>query len=155
MTYITLSGPASAVSPADTRYLALFNTASNSLVATIQTTPNTKTPVLALNSALTADADLVALMSLIQAFLKQNKGQTLTASDNDGVTLSMAMGAKAASTDPTLVSAWTNLNFAVEVVATTPTVTGRSNKVRFTGMNIAGIKAIASASAVTFTISAK
>jgi len=156
MSYIIMSGPALAITASSLKYLALLNTApKRSLVASVEIDVQGKALRLALNSPLTADADLDALLSFLIAVVNQYKGQSIIVRDEDALTLAMAMGAKVTSTDPVIVSAWTTLNFTIEATSGTTTPSGRTPKMRFTGTNIANIKALSSATSVTFTISAK
>lgn len=154
--YSILAGPALAIDPNSSRYYALMNTDIASFVGSVEVNKATKVYVLSLNNNLQESDDLGALLSFLSAIAKQYKGQNIIATGNAALVLAMALSNNVASTNPQIVQGWTSLSFTLEAVADS-TMTGAQTpvKVRFTGINLQGIKQITNASSITLTISAK
>lgn len=154
--YSILAGPALAIDPSSSRYYALMNTDTASFVGSVEVNKKTKVYVLSLNSNLQSTDDLGNLLSFISALAKQYKGESIIATGNAALVLSIALSNNVASTNAQIVQGWTSLNFLLEAVADS-TMTGAQTpvRVRFTGTNLQGIKSITNASSIKLTVSAK
>jgi hypothetical protein len=154
MTYAFLSGPALVTTEparASTFYTVLDTTSLPRPLATVEVNSAQKTKVLTLHTN-HLEIDLVPVVALVAAVLRQFRGEPIVLTGSTALAMAMGLNAAIASSDPVLVSAWTSMNFVVEAATDdAPTV----NRVRFAGTNIAGIKAMSSASSITFTISGK
>jgi len=154
--YSILAGPALAIDPSSSRFYALMNTDTASFVGSVEVNKKTKVYVLSLNSNLQSTDDLGNLLSFISALAKQYKGESIIATGNAALVLSIALSNNVASTHAQIVQGWTSLNFLLEAVADS-TMTGAQTpvRVRFTGTNLQGIKNITNASSIKLTVSAK
>ena len=154
--YSILAGPALAIDPSSSRFYALMNTDTASFVGSVEVNKKTKVYVLSLNSNLQSTDDLGNLLSFISALAKQYKGESIIATGNAALVLSIALSNNVASTHAQIVQGWTSLNFLLEAVADS-TMTGAQTpvRVRFTGTNLQGIKNIQNASSIKLTVSAK
>ena len=154
--YSILAGPALAIDPSSSRFYALMNTDTASCVGSVEVNKKTKVYVLSLNSNLQSTDDLGNLLSFISALAKQYKGESIIATGNAALVLSIALSNNVASTHAQIVQGWTSLNFLLEAVADS-TMTGAQTpvRVRFTGTNLQGIKNITNASSIKLTVSAK
>jgi hypothetical protein len=154
--YSILAGPALAIDPSSSRYYALMNTDTASFVGSVEVNKSTKVYVLSLNNNLQESDDLGALLSFLGAIAKQYKGQNIIATGNAALVLAMALSNNVASTNPQIVQGWTSLSFTLEAVADSAFTGAQTQvKVRFTGTNLSGVKALSSANKITLTITAK
>jgi hypothetical protein len=155
MNHVILAGPALAVDPNVSRFysvVALRNTFPQ--LASIEVS-KTKELTLRINTGYGEEECMSAIMAMVVQVVKQYSGQTIKASGTDAICLATGLNAFVASTDANIVKAWTTLNFAVEAVQESTIANAKATSVRFVGTNISGLKAITSATTVTFSISAK
>lgn len=148
MSYVILAGPALATVSTDSRYFGCFDVDQRKVLALVEVNNKNQAKVLQLFSTL--DTDLPAILTFLTAILKQYKGTSITVANETAICLALAISKTTTSDDPTLVAAWTALDYVIEAVSPTS-----SNRVRFLGTGLAGVKQIVAASSVTLTISAK
>jgi hypothetical protein len=155
MNTVILSGPASAISKSDAKYMALMDTDTRNLVCTVMWAPNINRNLqLKLNNNLGRIDVFAAAITFLSSVLKQHKDVPVLAIDGDALVLALALGAGYLSTNTELTELMAGMSFVVEAsVANANGVT--SNSVRFVGMNIQGIKQLATATDLVLTVTMK
>lgn len=152
MNSIIMAGPMLTADPSSSRFYSVLTLNEAAQLATVEINMTTQTNTLRISRA--NNTDVGPILAFLVQVAKQYKGQSIVAKDEHAVTFVMALTNTIASTDPQIVEGWTKLNFTVEATQAS-TSDLKSNSVRFVGTNIQGLKAISSASAITFTITAK
>jgi hypothetical protein len=158
MSYVIVSGPALSTTKSDAKYLALMSLGDKpALVCTITFAPNLgKQLTLNLNKNLSVAADFAAALQFIQTVAKQHKGIPVVAIDVDALVFSIALSTAMASTDNTIGELLATMNFVVDATAEATTQTNKpANSIRFTGLNIHGIKKLSSATDIKMTVTIK
>lgn len=153
MDTVILGGPALALSPSDTRYYTIINCDGAKQIATVAIDVPAKTRTLIINDPENREENVAAISRLLLATIDAYRHIPIIAYDTNGILISYMFNGTVESKHPDIVKAWTTLNFELEL--TSENSNGVTNKVRFVGTNIQGIKQIAKASAVTFKITRK
>jgi hypothetical protein len=152
METVILGGPSLALTSGNNkRYYTVINAETTRSLAAIEIDVAAKRRSLIIHEPSSNEDSVAAILHLIMTVL-QNKFVPVTASDSNGILFAYMLNGTMESKDPTIVKAWTSLTFELELVSEDGDL---ANRVRFSGTNIQGVKNIAKASSVTFTISAK
>lgn len=152
MKTVILGGPALALDNSiKTRHYTIIDVDSLAQIASIVSDTEAKTRKLIIHSSIQTEEHAAAVCKLLKSVAPNYV--PITAEDSHGVTLAYLLSSNVASNDPDIISAWTSLNFELEISSVQRD--GSTNKIRFTGANIGGIKQIANASVVKFTVTEK
>lgn len=152
METIILGGPALALTAGNNkRYYSIINTETTRSLAAIEIDVNAKRRSLFIHEPTGSEEIVSAVLRLVMSVMT-NSDLPVTLADAQGIVFAYMLNGTMESKDPAIVKAWTSLNFELELVNDTG---GKANRVRFSGTNIQGVKNIAKASSVTFTISTK
>lgn len=135
-----------------TRHYSIIDIEDSTQIASIMIDVAAQTRKLLIHRSDQNEANTAAVCRLLKA-VTQNSSIPVTADDGHAVALAFLLSGNVASHDPDIVAAWTTLNLELELVNLQRD--GSTNKIRFLGANVAGIKDIAKASEVTFTITSK
>lgn len=154
MKTVILGGPSLALDTSiKTRHYSIIDLEDYTQVASIVVDTAARTRKLLIHRADQTEENTAAVCRLLKAVSVNSYEIPITADDGHAVSLAYLMSGNVASHDPDIVAAWTTLNFELELVNLQRD--GSTNKIRFLGANIAGIKEISKASEVTFKITPK
>lgn len=150
METVILGGPSLALTSNNRkRYYSIINIETTRSLAAIQVDVDAKRRTLFVHEPKSDEGTIAAVLKLAMAVLA-DRGLPIIIEDSQAILFAYMLNATMDSKDATIVKAWTSLNFELELVNEES-----HNRVRFSGTNIQGVKNIAKASSVTFTISAK
>lgn len=155
MKTVILGGPTLALDTAiKTRHYTIIDVETSRQISSVIVDRDKKTHTLLIHSADQTEENTAAVCRLMKSVsLCLDPTIPLVANDTHAVSLAYLLSGNVASNDPDIIAAWTSLDFTLEMSNTQRD--GTTNRVRFTGANIVGIKKISTASTVSLTISQK
>jgi hypothetical protein len=158
MKTVILGGPALALDNSiRTRHYTIVDIEDSVQIATIVFDIDAKTRNLIIHRTGSSEGPSEEITSavcrLMKAVAPNYVSVPITADDSNAVALAFLLSGNVTSSDPDIVAAWTSLNFELEMSHTQRD--GTTNKLRFTGANIRGMKDISTADTITLTVTPK
>jgi hypothetical protein len=154
MKTVILGGPALALDNSiPTRHYTIIDVEDGSQLASLIIDVDAKTRNLIIHKSDYSEAATSAVCKFMKSVFPTYASIPFTADDGNAVALTYMLSNNIESNDPAIVSAWTSFNFEIEMRSQNKD--GTTTKIRFLGANMKGIKNIATATNITFTVTAK